>query len=99
MRTATSQNNGMHEALAGLLKGIGITPTADRTTAEDIIVAELTTLGYPGTVAEIRWGCAIVECDPKTAALLHYDRDKILAALTASTDVTDLEVRIVRCAR
>lgn len=78
-----------------LVQNLGIQPVTERDALEEAVSAVLAERGLDATVTAVRWGVLELTCDARTARLLRFDRDTVLAAAqAASADVTELRVKV-----
>lgn len=66
--------------MAALLGSFGVVDEQTHDTIEQVVAEELQAAGFGDTVQfiSIRHGRLTLQCDPQTAALLNFDRDRLL---------------------
>jgi hypothetical protein len=78
-----------------LVQNLGIQPVVERDALEEAVAAVLAERGLDAAVTSVRWGVLELTCDARTARLLRFDHDTVLAAAkSASSDVNELRVRV-----
>lgn len=91
-------NSEFQDAIGGLLSALGFSGSQNRDSAQEVAEQHLTDMGFSAaTVANLRYGVLVIECDAVTARLLRYQVDDILEEVRDKVGdaVTSIRVRVV----
>lgn len=85
--------------LASLVHALGLTTPDRRDAAVDAAQEIVSRKGLAAEVVRLRYGVLTLATDPRTARLLEFDRDVILAAIERRCPGVVTEVRVTSRAR